>query len=87
MHPQRCDVCGQPATIHETAIVVGAVVLHHFCVVHGAAARDGALQLATVDKQAAWALLTEQYAKLTGTERTQLAQEQRVWPAARRLQG
>ena len=30
-----CAVCGQPATIHETAIEAGAAVARHFCQEHG----------------------------------------------------
>jgi hypothetical protein len=31
----RCDLCGRPATIHETAIRAGETVSRHFCQEHG----------------------------------------------------
>jgi hypothetical protein len=36
-HPV-CEVCGQPAMIHETAIEGGVAVTRHLCQAHGQAA-------------------------------------------------
>ncbi len=33
----KCAVCGQPATIHETALDAGSAVTRHFCQEHGQA--------------------------------------------------
>jgi protein-arginine kinase activator protein McsA len=37
MHP-TCDLCEQPATIHETTVEDGAAVTRHLCQEHGATA-------------------------------------------------
>jgi hypothetical protein len=34
----KCDVCGQPATIHETVIEGDTAVSRHLCLEHGQAA-------------------------------------------------
>jgi len=35
MRQATCDICGQPATIHETAVEGGAASARHFCREHG----------------------------------------------------
>ncbi len=35
MQSSTCDVCGQPAVFHETAVQYRAPVVRHLCRVHG----------------------------------------------------
>jgi hypothetical protein len=35
MTKPNCDVCGKPATVHETVREAGAVTSRHFCQEHG----------------------------------------------------
>jgi hypothetical protein len=34
----KCDVCGEPATIHETTVQDGSAASRHLCQEHGIAA-------------------------------------------------
>jgi len=48
MHQYKCDDCGQPATIHETAIESReAIVSRHHCEEHGANVLHGAARSTT----------------------------------------
>jgi hypothetical protein len=66
----KCDICGQPATIRETAIRAGEAVSRHLCQEHGASlqptANPGvpAASLATAE---------ELYRSLSEEEREHLA--------------
>jgi hypothetical protein len=40
LHP-KCDVCGQPAMIHETTLEGGKAVTRHLCPEHGPATLPG----------------------------------------------
>ena len=35
MLQHKCEICGQPATIHETAMRAGEAVSRHLCQEHG----------------------------------------------------
>ncbi len=35
MKAPACDICGQPATIHDTSVSDGVAVARHFCSEHG----------------------------------------------------
>lgn len=35
IEPKKCEVCGGPATLHQTEIENGAPVPHHYCERHG----------------------------------------------------
>jgi hypothetical protein len=34
----KCEICGQPAVIHETVVEEGVAVARHLCQAHGQAA-------------------------------------------------
>jgi hypothetical protein len=52
----KCDICGQPATIHETAIRAGEAATRHLCQEHGESSLPTAIpgvqasSLATVEE-------------------------------------
>jgi hypothetical protein len=35
MRQFSCDICGQPATVHETVLEAGQTLVHHRCPSHG----------------------------------------------------
>jgi hypothetical protein len=78
MHPERCDVCGRPATVHETAIAAGNVASRHFCDAHGAGVRADAVPLDDTQRQAAITTLAERASKMTPAERARLELEYRL---------
>jgi hypothetical protein len=49
----RCEICGRPATLHETALAGGAVVVRHLCQEHGQDAWHAVLPPLDPDRQAA----------------------------------
>lgn len=59
MHSFSCELCGQPATIHETAVENGAVVARHLCAEHGESAWRSATPRLPAD---AWQAV-EEYAR------------------------
>jgi hypothetical protein len=67
----KCDVCGQPATIHETALESEAVVTRHLCAEHGESAWR-ATALPVVDAEALRAA-EEQWRSLSEAEQEHLA--------------
>jgi hypothetical protein len=74
-HP-KCEVCGEPATIHETAIENGvAVGLHHLCKQHGESHWRSALQAAESRSQDALAQFTEWYRGRNGSVVEHLARQ------------
>jgi hypothetical protein len=75
MHPFPCDVCGQPATIHETALEAGTAVVRHYCEEHGKSAWADALRLDDPSSQAeALKAAKEYYRSLSDEEKAQLAE-------------
>jgi hypothetical protein len=68
MFQPRCEICGQPATIHETAVEREGVVSRHLCQKHGEATSP------TVDlgPQAAQAA-EEQFRRLSDAEKEHVA--------------
>ena len=82
-HP-KCEVCGEPAAIHETAIENGvAVGLHHVCKQHGESHWRSALQAAESRSQDALAQLTEWYRGLPDVERNRIEIEYRLMRRSR----
>jgi hypothetical protein len=75
MQPFPCDVCGQPATIHETALEAGPAVVHHYCAEHGRSAWPDALRLDGPHAQAEALKAAEEYFRnLSDEEKAQLAE-------------
>jgi hypothetical protein len=78
-HQSKCDVCGQPATIHETSIESsGDIVVRHHCQEHGASVLHGALRIDDPDTQATLANLAEWYNGLTESEKNRIQLEHRL---------
>jgi hypothetical protein len=67
-HP--CEVCGRPATIHETAVKGGNVAEHHRCYAHGA---DGLHIRSDEHQQADFRAMVEQYHRLSDAEKNEIA--------------
>jgi protein-arginine kinase activator protein McsA len=66
----KCDICGEPATIHETTIESGKATSRHFCQEHGAPS------LPPVDKAyqaASLRAMEEYYHSLSDAERENMA--------------
>jgi hypothetical protein len=77
-HP-KCELCGEPAEIHETAIENGvAVGSQHLCKQHGESHWRSAVQAVEARSQDALAQLTEWYRGLTDGERSRLEIEYRL---------
>jgi hypothetical protein len=65
-----CDICGQPATIHETAVRAGEAVTRHLCREHG----ESSLPAVIPGVQAASLQAAEEYFRsLSDAEREHLA--------------
>jgi hypothetical protein len=70
MSEHICDVCGQPATIHETALIDGVATSRHVCHSHG----ETMLLKPTFDlEHDDFQQPVEQYRSLSPTERDQIA--------------
>jgi hypothetical protein len=80
MHQPECVICGQPATIHETALTRGQAISRHLCQSHGQSLLP---TIAPGDQAAALRSLAEQYRSLSDAERTQLALSYRLTRRAR----
>jgi hypothetical protein len=77
-HP-KCEVCGQPAAIHETAIENGvAVGTHQLCQQHGESHWRSAIEAVELGSQDAAAQLGEWYRSLSDVERNRLEMEYRM---------
>ena len=69
-----CAVCGQPATIHETALAGGAAVVRHLCQEHGQSAWREVVPPLDPEKQAAALQALEQHWRgLSEAEKEHLA--------------
>ena len=64
----ECEICGQPAVIHETAVEDEVAVTRHLCQEHGQAA----VPVLDFGPQAAQAA-EEQYRSLSGAEKEHFA--------------
>ena len=64
----RCEICGQPAVIHETAVEDEGAVTRHLCQEHGQAA----VPVLDFGPQAAQAA-EEQYRSLFGAQKEHMA--------------
>jgi hypothetical protein len=75
-----CEVCGQPAVVHETEINASSVKTRHLCQAHGEAGwRDAVLSLGDADFQAsALRDLEDQWRRLSENDKQQLAQLHRL---------
>jgi hypothetical protein len=65
----KCDICGQPATIHETAIRAGEAVSRHRCQEHG----ESFLPTRIPGVQASLPTAEELYRSLSEAEREHFA--------------
>jgi hypothetical protein len=74
----NCAICGQPATVHETAVEEGGAVTRHLCQDHGAAA----LPAVEVGAQAVQAA-AEQFHNLSDAEKEHFALLYRLLPGCR----
>jgi hypothetical protein len=71
----KCDICGRPATIHETAINAGEVTSRHLCQEHGEPSLPTVIpgtQAASLEE------VMERYRCLSDAEREQMALEYRL---------
>ncbi|HEY3395156.1 MAG TPA: hypothetical protein VGK58_20820 [Lacipirellulaceae bacterium] len=75
MRQYLCEVCGQAATIHETAVNDGTVNYRHLCQVHGQE-----ILLVPVVKQddAAFQAMVDSYRSLSDAEKDELALDYRL---------
>jgi hypothetical protein len=79
MRQDKCEICGQLATVHETAIESGGeIVVHHLCQEHGASALQSMVRSDDPRTQAALAELSEWYNGLTDVERNRMEMEYRL---------
>jgi hypothetical protein len=84
MHKPQCVICGQPATIQETAITGGKPTVRHLCQEHG----ESLLPAIDPDSQAAsLRTLEEHYRSLSDAERENLALEYHLTRRARNRLG
>lgn len=72
MGPIRCEACGRPATIHETAIRGGEAASRHFCREHGEPT-VAAVDLGPAASAEAFRAAGEYYQGLADAEREHLA--------------
>lgn len=64
MRPMKCDLCDQPAAIHETVVDQGNVTMRHLCRDHGAPIwHEAAAPLDTPERRAAFAVEMTEYQK------------------------
>jgi hypothetical protein len=70
MNGQKCDVCGAPATIHETAVENSQIVVRHLCQNHG---KDLIPAIDFANHEAARQTVMEMYNRLSDTEKNELA--------------
>jgi hypothetical protein len=79
MDHHKCEVCGQPAAIYETAIENGvAVGSHQLCKLHGESHWRSAVQAVEARSHDALAQLAEWHRGLTDVERSRLEMEYRL---------
>jgi hypothetical protein len=71
----QCGYCGEPATIHETCVENGQVLVRHFCSAHG---KDLIPAIESADHGAALRVVTEMYDRLSETEKNELVLLRRV---------
>ena len=78
----KCIVCGQPAALHETAIIAGEWVSRHFCREHGEPflpSADPAVRAASLRS------MEEYYRSLSDAEREEMALTYRLMGRMRRV--
>ena len=79
MRDDRCDVCGQPAVVNETAVASdGTVTSRRLCAEHGAVDRDAILGGLRADAEKQFAELAAQFQGLSTAEKARLEAEYRV---------
>jgi hypothetical protein len=79
MWQYECEVCGRPATIHETLIESGGtIVSRHQCAEHGAHSLHGTARLDDPGVQAAFAALVAWYDCLSDSEKNRFRLEYRL---------
>ena len=57
----RCEQCGAPAEIHDTAVEDGGAVARHWCAEHGAAIWEAAAPRPTPEQEQELARMIEEY--------------------------
>jgi hypothetical protein len=71
----RCEVCGRPATIHETILSHGVVTDRHVCYLHG----DVMLLSPKAEhSHEEFQTIVEHYQRLSASERKQIALHYRL---------
>jgi hypothetical protein len=70
-----CEVCGEPATIHETAIEGGVVSRRHSCEVHG---KESLLVPEVKSDDAGFQAMVDYYRGLSEAEKDEMAVEYRL---------
>jgi hypothetical protein len=78
MHLPKCEICGQPAVIHETTLEAGAATPRHFCAEHGETSWRTAMPLSEAQLAGALAQAAEWFQGLPEQEKTQLAELYRL---------
>jgi hypothetical protein len=75
MRRYHCEICGQPATIHETVFNEGAVSCRHLCQVHG---QEKLLDPVVKSDEADFQALVDYYQSLSDAEKDELALDYRL---------
>lgn len=85
MNAHKCDICGQPATIHDTAVHCGEVtVSKHYCRQHGVSLEPDTLVLGNTSRIAALATVTGWHNSLSDSEKRQLEMDYHEFRRLRR---
>ena len=74
MHQHQCEICGRPATIHETSLASGAVSDRHVCYAHG----EAMLLKPTAEQREDFRALVEYFRGLSAAEHDQIALSYRL---------
>jgi hypothetical protein len=83
MHQQQCEICGRPATIHDTSIENSvALASRHLCQEHGSNDLHSILSSVAASSQDALSQLSEWYRHLTDVEKRRLEAEYRLMKTA-----
>lgn len=75
MRRYHCEICGQPATIHETALNDGAVSYRHLCQVHGQEMLPAPV---VTSDEAGFQAMVDYYRNLSDAEKDELALDYRL---------
>ncbi|MGD9634953.1 MAG: hypothetical protein AB7G28_23830 [Pirellulales bacterium] len=73
-----CEICGNPATIHDSHVSSGAADTHHYCGQHAPHDTSPAPSLTSSERIEALATLAEYFGHLSEREKSQLTLEHRL---------